>query len=137
MSSVASQPLPIVRYMLLCEDCITDPKNPRRVTIIGLLSHLNAIGDPAYPAHCAELCVFLALTEGRGQGSAKVSCVHEETGQKIFETPEYLIQFGPDLLEVTAKLFRIRSFRFPSPGRYLVQFWYEGVEVEERPLLLR
>jgi len=138
LSSALSQNLtPIVRYMLLCEDCLTDPKNPRRISIAGLLSHFNAVDDPPYPAFCEELCVFLALTEGRGQGRGKIVCTYEESGQKIWESREHFIEFGPDPLEVTAVLFRICRFWFPHPGRYLIEFWYDGVKVEERPLLLR
>jgi hypothetical protein len=81
--------------------------------------------------------VFLALTEGRGTGTAQIICVFEETGQRIFGSPQYQVQFGPDPLEVIGVPFRIRDCRFPYPGMYSIQFWYNDEKVEERPLRLR
>jgi hypothetical protein len=134
-SSVSgARPVPVIRQMVLCEDWWIDPTNQRRISIIGLVSHFNTIDDPPYPAVCEELCVFLSLTEGRGQGMGKIVCTFEESGEKIWESPERMIEFGPDPLEVTAMLFRLRQMRFPCSGRYLVQFWYDGVMVAERPL---
>jgi hypothetical protein len=129
--------IPIVRYMLLCDDWYIDPDNDRRVTIIGLTTNIRAIDDPPYPLLHEELCVFLVLTEGRGQGHGRVVCVFEETGQLIFQTNERPISFGADPLEILGVPFRIRGCRFPYPGLYMVQFWYAGVMVEERPLRMR
>ena len=128
---------PIVRYMLLCDDWQLDPDNNRRVTIIGLVSNIRSLEDPPYPLFYRELCVFLALTEGRGQGEGKIVCVFEETGAKLFETRPRPITFGPDQHEVLGVPFRIRNCSFPRAGVYSVQFWYEGELVEERPLRMR
>jgi hypothetical protein len=128
---------PVVRYMLLCEDWQLDPQNIRRITIIGLISNINAIDQPPYPLLYRELCVFLALTEGRGRGEGQITCVFEESGQKIFETVKRPIQFGGDPLEVVGVPFRIRNCRFPYPGRYIIQFWYNEVKLAEKPLLMR
>ncbi len=128
---------PVVRYMLLCDDWQLDPQNNRRVTIIGLISNIHALEDPPYPLFYREMCVFLALTEGRGQGEGKITCVFEETGQRVFETRGRPISFGPDPLEVVGVPFRIRDCSFPQAGLYAVQFWYEGEVVEERVLRLR
>jgi hypothetical protein len=128
---------PVVRYMLLCEDWRLDPQNNRRVTIIGLISNIHALGDPPYPLLYPELCVFLALTEGRGQGEGRIVCIFEESGQKVFETRSRPIAFGPDPLEVVGVPFRIRDCTFPIAGLYSVQFWYEGELVADHPLRLR
>jgi hypothetical protein len=63
--------------------------------------------------------------------------VREETGEIAFETLEYTIPFRVDPLEVVGVPFRIRGCYFPRPGVYLVQFWYEGELVEERPIRMR
>jgi hypothetical protein len=128
---------PVVRYMLLCEDWRLGPDQNRRITIIGLISNINAVDDPPCPLLYEEMCVFLALTEGYGLGQAKIVCVFEETGATIFETHSRPIPFGPDPLEVIGAPFRIRGCIFPQPGVYSVQFWYEGELIEERPLRLR
>ncbi len=123
--------------MILCEDWSTDPGQHRRVSIYGLLSNIRSLEQPPYPLLYRELCVFLALTEGRGVGHAQITCVLEETGQKVFETPQRQVEFGADPLEVVGLPFRIRDCPFPRAGMYSIQFWYNGAKVEERPLLLR
>ncbi len=82
-------------------------------------------------------CVFLAITEGRGQGTGKIVCTFEETGQVAFETDARRIEFGRDPLEVVGMAFRIRDCWFPKSGRYSVEFWYNGREISRRPLLMR
>jgi hypothetical protein len=114
-----------------------DPQNNRRVTIIGLISNIRALEDPPYPLFYREMCVFLALTEGRGEGEGKIICILEESEQMIFETRARPIAFGPDPLEVVGVPFRIRDCSFPQAGLYSVQFWYEGTLVEQRPMRLR
>ena len=128
---------PVVRYMLLCDDWQQDPANARRLTIVGLISNIHAIDDPPYPLLYRELCVLLLLTEARGQGEGQIVCLFEETGQRIFVTPKRTISFGADPLDVVGVPFRIRDCRFPSPGLYSVEFWYDGVKLDERPLRMR
>ena len=129
--------VPIVRYMLLCDDWRLDGPFNRRVTIVGLIWNIRSFADPPFPLFYSELCVFLALTEVRGPRRGRVVCIDGETGATIFETPERPIPMRPDPLEVVGVLFRIRNCTFPRPGRYSVQFWYDGVVVEERPLRTR
>jgi hypothetical protein len=129
--------IPIVRYMILCEDWGIAPDNPRRVNIMGLLTNINAVDEPPYPLLYREMCVFLALTEARGSGSAQIVCLFEETGQRVFGTPKHTISFEDDPLEVVGVPFRIRDCLFPQEGLYSLQFWYNDQMVEERPLRLR
>ena len=129
---------PVVRYMLLCDDWQLVPENNhQKVTIFGLISNIHSLDDLPYPLFYREMCVFLVLTEGRGQGEGHIVCVSEEDGQKIFETRRRPISFGSDLLEIVGVPFRIRNCPFPKAGLYSVQFWYDGELVEERPLRLR
>ena len=129
--------IPLVRYMILCEDWVVPPQNPRRINILGLLTNIISIDEPAYPLLYPELCVFVALTEARGAGSAQIICVLEETGQRVFGTPKYAVAFGDDPLEVVGVPFRIRGCLFPQEGLYSIQFWYNEQTVEERRLRLR
>ncbi len=128
---------PVVRYMILCDDWASDPANPRRINIFGLLITLHSLEQPPFPLLHREMSVFLALTAGRGQGEAKIVCVFEETGERIFETPTKRLAFGPNPLAVVALPFRIRDCRFPRAGLYSIQFWYNGEKVHECPLRLR
>jgi hypothetical protein len=129
--------LPIVRYMIVCEDWDTDPDNPLRVNVYGLLSNITSVEDPPYPLLFEELCVLLVLTEGRGTGSAGIVCRFEDTGQQIFGTAERTVTFGSDPLAVVGVAFRIRNCLFRRTGLYSIQFWYDNQLVDERPLRLR
>lgn len=128
---------PIVRDVLLCDDWRLNGPNNRRVTVVGLIWNVHSVGDPPYPLFYREFCVFLALTEGRGRGEGHIACVSADTAEGIFETRQRPIQFGPDPLEVTGVPFRVRDCSFPRPGRYSIQFWYDGVMAAERPLRMR
>jgi hypothetical protein len=123
--------------MVLCEDCVSVPGKPNRVNLFGVLSNLDSLDDPPYPLLYREFCVFLALTEGRAVGRGSIRCVFEETDRTVFWTPAREISFGPDPLAVVGCVFRLRDCRFPSPGIYTVQFWYNHEKLEERPLRLR
>jgi hypothetical protein len=131
--------IPIVRYMILCEDVGFAPDAARRVNILGLLTNINSIDESkaAYPLLYPELCVFLAVTEARGSASVQIICVLDETGHRVFGTPRHTISFGDDPLEVVAIPFRIRDCLFPHEGLYSFQFWYNDQMIEERPLRMR
>lgn len=128
---------PVVRYMLLCEDCRVDPADPRRVDIVGLLTNIRSLDDPPYPLLYPELCVFVAMTECRGEGRVQIACVHEETGRRVFVSPERRVAFANDPLEVAGMIFRIKECLFPRSGLYSIQLWYNGEKIEECPLRLR
>ena len=129
--------VPIVRYMILCEDWSVDPNNAQRVNIQGLLTNIDSIDEPPFPLLFPEICVLLALTEGRRTGTARIICTFEDTGQRIFGTPTRSVFLGDDPLEVVGVPFRIRDCIFPQAGLYSVQFWYNDLKIDERPLRLR
>jgi hypothetical protein len=128
---------PVVRYMLLCEDCRGDPDNPRHVDILGLLTNIRSLDDPPYPLLYRELCVYVALTECRGEGLARIVCTWEDSGQPVFASPERNLVVGEDPLEVVQVLFRMQACPFPGPGLYSVQLWYNEEMIEECLLRLR
>jgi len=128
---------PIVRYMLLCDDWRLDPENRHRLVIDGLMVNVHSTDDPPFPLYYEEFCVFLMLTECRGLAEAQIVCVFEETGAKVFETPKRKIPTSKEPLDVVGLPFRIRDSWFPQAGVYSIQFWYDGILVEERPLRMR
>jgi hypothetical protein len=129
--------VPIVWYMILCDDWGFAPGSPQRINIYGLLSSIRSGAQPPYPLRVGQLCVYLSLTGGRGSGDVEVVCASADTGQVIFATPRHRVTFPADPLAVVGVSFRICDSLFPFPGLYSVQFWYNGTKVEERPLLLR
>lgn len=128
---------PKIRYLLVCEDVQTDPTNPRRVSILGLLSAIRSLDDPAYPLLYRELCVFLQLTECRGSAHGRIEICHADSGKVVFRTRTRSILFGNDPLEVYGVIFRIRNCVFAESGLYWVEFWYNDEMVVQQPLMLR
>ena len=129
--------IPIVRYMIVCENWRLVSERNNLVGIDGLIDTLRAIDDPPYPLLYEELCVFLALTSGRGNGEGYLVCENDDLGIEVFRTRPRPIEFGSDPLEVVGVPYRIRDCPFPKPGVYAFQFWYHGVEVERRLVNLR
>jgi hypothetical protein len=128
---------PVVRYLIVCEDVQTDPGNPRRVTVVGLISAIRSLEQPPFPILYRELCVFLQLTGCRGAAEGRVEVQHADSGQVVFRTRARTIPFGSDPLEVVGVVFRIRNCLFQESGLYWVQFWYNEQMIAQQPLLLR
>src|SRR5438552_4490917 len=99
---------PTVRYLIICEDVQTDPDNPRRVTLVGLISAIRSIEQPPFPLLYQEICVFLQLTECRGTAEGRVEIRHADSDQVLFRTQTRTVPFGNDPLEVFGATFRIR-----------------------------
>jgi hypothetical protein len=128
---------PTVRYLIVCEDVQIDPQNPRRITLVGLISAIRSVEQPPYPLTYQELCVFLQLTECRGPADGRVEIRHADSDQVVFRAQTRTIPFGSDPLEVYAVTFRIRSCVFENPGLYWIQFWYNDEMIAQQPLVLR
>jgi hypothetical protein len=128
---------PTVRYLIVCEDVQVDPENPYRITLVGMISAIQAVGPIPYPLLHRELCVFLQLTECRGPAEGRVELQHADSGEVVFRTRTRTIPLGNDPLEVVGVTFRIRNCLFQAPGLYSVQFWYNGRVIAQQPLLLR
>lgn len=132
-----SQVHPTVRYLIVCEDVQTDPENPRRVTLVGLISAIRSLEQPPFPLLYREMCVFLQMTECRGPADGRIEIHQADSGQVVFRTRTRTIPFGSDPLEVVGATFRIRNWLFQEPGLYWVQFWYNEQMIAQQPLLLR
>jgi hypothetical protein len=130
-------PQPTIRYLILCDEVLRNPLNPRHVSIVGLLSSIRSAGTPPYPFRLPEFFVLVLLAEGRGGGTARIEVVQADTNTRIFQTATRGIVFPPDPLEVSGLTFRIRWCLFPSPGLYWVQFWYDDAHLAQQPLLMR
>lgn len=129
--------LPIVRYMLICDDVEVESLVPFRVNIWGLLSTIYVRDVSPFPARVRMLCVMLTLTEGRGRGIGKIACVHEESDETVFESPRREIYFSNDPLAIKPVLFRLTNCPFWEPGMYLLQFWYNDAKLAEQSLRVR
>lgn len=129
--------VPVVRYLILCEDILTDPRNRRRVSLVNLISAIRSTEQPPFPLNFPELCVFVQLTECRRRGWVRIEICRADTGALIRRTQDRPIPAGADPLEVLGVRFRIEACVFPEPALYWVQFWYNDRMIAQQPILLR
>ena len=129
--------LPTVRYLIVCEDIQTDVDHPRRITLAGLMSAIRSMEDPPYPLIHPEFCVFVQLTECRGNAACRIEIQHADTGQLVVRTKARIMPLPSDPLEVYGMAFRIRNCLFLTSGLYWVQLWYNEQVIEQQPLVLR
>ena len=120
----------------MCEDVQTDAEHPHRVTLVGLLSSIHSLDEPAFPLLYRELCVFLQLTGCRGPAEGRIE-IRSEDQSVLFRTRTRTVPFSNDPLEIAGVTFRIRDCRFQEPGLYWVQFWYNEQMIAEQSFILR
>jgi hypothetical protein len=128
---------PVVRYLILCEDVLTDAENPLRVTLVGLTSTIRSLDEPPFPLLLRELCVFLQLTECRGAAEGHVEIQHADSGRTRFRTRSRIIAFSADPLGIVGVTFRLRNILFPEAGLYWFRFWYNQTVIAQQPLIMR
>ena len=129
---------PTARYMLLCDDVISDERWAGKPVLVGLISLIRYPADSTEPLTIPKFCVYLILTDGYGKGRVRISCLNEETGQEVFASPERELSFeGKDPAGIYGVVFRLQDCKFPGPWVYAVRFLFEDEEVDRRVLHVR
>jgi len=128
---------PLVRYMIVCEDVRRQPSNPSRIDLIGLLSAMTPNVEPAYPYVCPNVCVFVLLTECRGDGNGRIEIVESDTGRTVRLTKLRRIKLPTNPLAIEGFFFRLEGTVFPRAGLYDFVFWYNEAPLERQPLEMR
>jgi hypothetical protein len=127
--------MPIVRYLIVCEDVLVDQHKANQITLVNLISYVVS-GHP-FPLVFPELCVFLELRACRGPGDGRIQVVFADTEALVFSTSTRRLPLGTDPLELTSFYFRIRNCPFPEAGMYQVQFWYNEEVLAQEFLIVR
>jgi hypothetical protein len=122
---------PIVRHLIACEDIVVHPDRPNDATLVNILTNLKSDG---FPARHPEICVFVLVTDCRGNASVRIQIEYLDTGEIVFRTRSRRIDFGSDPLEVTGLRYRLRDCVFPRPGMYAVRFYCDDELIHEQPL---
>ena len=128
---------PVVRYLIVCEDFFTDPANPRKASLVNLVSAIRSTQQPEYPILFEELCVFVQLTECRGPANVGIGIVHAESGREAFPVRHWPAALPVNPLEIVGLPFRVHNVQFNESGLYWVQFWYNEINLAEQALELR
>lgn len=128
---------PVVRHMLLCEEARRRTDAPSKIDLLGVVSAISGKDDTDYPLVQPRLCVFLQMTNGRGEAEVAIHIRVEETGQLVSGSPTHRYTFGHDPLAVSGMFFNLNNVRFPHPGLYSVELIVSGQVIAREPLLLR
>jgi len=76
-----SKPSPTGLAIVICDQIIEDKLTGKK-SLIGIF---NQIGTQSFPCRHPQLCVFVSLTEGRGQCAARLRIVHDESEHVVAE----------------------------------------------------
>jgi hypothetical protein len=117
---------PIGVAIVICDQIIED-KLTNKKSLIGIF---NQIGAQAFPCRHPQVCVFVAITDGRGQSAARLRIVHDESEHVVAEV-NGSIQF-PDVHTVVELRFDLVGLTFPEPGIYAIEFYCDDALVLER-----
>jgi hypothetical protein len=123
---MSEQPTPVGLAIVVCDQIIED-KLTNKKSLIGIF---NQIGAQSFPYRHPQLCVFVSLTEGRGQCGARLRIIHDESGQVVAEM-NGSIQF-PDVHAVFELNFNLVGLVFPEPGMYSIEFYGDDALILER-----
>jgi hypothetical protein len=127
---------PVVRHMIVCEEVILDPVDPRRITFVNLLSTISAPSGGAFPLTVPLLSAFLWIAGGRGTGTVKVVVLQGNTGHAVFTSASQTIHHPVNPLQAATMIFRIRRCVFPLPGLYYFQFLHDDRVLSEQAVVV-
>jgi hypothetical protein len=123
---MSDKPAPIGLAIVICDQIIEDKLTGKK-SLIGIF---NQIGAQSFPCRHPQVCVFVSLTEGRGQCAARLRIVHDESNRVVAEVNGQ-IQF-PDVHTVVELNFNLVGLTFPDPGVYSIEFYCDDSLVLER-----
>ena len=111
-------PDPDVLSLIVCDQIITD-RVTGKVSLIGMFS---AIHTPRFPVRHPQICVHVALTDGRGKTPLTIRIVDANEARKPLVEGKGIVEFkDPRMIANLALQFH--GLRFPEPGQYRVQIW--------------
>jgi hypothetical protein len=102
-----------------------------------LILNMTSKEAPPYPVSRSETCVFIVLTEVRGKAEFFLKIVQADTDTDVFTTKKRTHDFGKDPLKAHGLPFRIRHCRFPEPGSYWIQFWFNNSLLAQQDFFAR
>lgn len=123
---MTDKPTPFGLAIVVCDQIIEDKFTGKK----SLIGTFNQIATSEFPCRHPQLCVFVSLTEGRGECSARLRIVHDESNHVVAEVGGN-IQF-PEVQSVVELNFNMVGLSFPEPGLYSIEFYCDDVLVLER-----
>ena len=109
---------PDVLSLIVCDQIITD-RVTGKVSLIGMFA---AVHSPRFPVTHPQICVYVALTEGRGKTPIKIRIVDANEARKPIVEGNGVVDFK-DPRAIANLALQFHGLRFPEPGQYRVQIW--------------
>ncbi len=122
--------------MIVCEHAEAAIANPHRINVFGVIRNVVVRKDEASFPRNFGFTVYVALTECRGPGTARIIVSHEETDQVCYSGLPHIIPLTSDLLQVQHMVIRVPQCELPSSGVYWIQFEFESVILRQEPILV-
>ena len=123
---MTDKPAPVGIAIVICDQIIEDKLTGKK-SLIGIF---NQMATQNFPCRHPQVCVFVSLTEGRGQCAARLRIVHDESDHVVAEVNGN-IQF-PDVHMVVELNFNLVGLVFPNPGMYSIEFYCDDAIILER-----
>jgi len=111
---------PIVTTIVLCDSIMREEVHGKH-TLVGVFSSVHA---GKFPCYCGALCIFVALTNGKGAVSLELGCLNAASGDHIARQRK-LARFA-DPNQIVEVPFVLRGITFPSPGFYCFELRSEN-----------
>jgi hypothetical protein len=103
---------PLVTTIVLCDSIMREEVHGKH-TLVGVFSSVYAT---KFPCYCGALCIFTALTNGRGKMPLELRCMNASTGEVAASIEKQAAFSDPNqILEIP---FVLRGITFPEPGVY-------------------
>lgn len=129
---------PTARTFVVCDEVTPDPSAPGRLTLVRVAQAFRPDPGATYPVYNRQLCGFAQLTGGRGAGAVRLVVRRADTDAPLCGSHSVPVDFGGnDPLAVRGVVLRLRAVRFPAPGLYWVELWYDSEVLAQAPVLLR
>lgn len=108
---------PIILAVILCDSVIRE-SGTNKLSLIGTF---NGIFAANFPCTHPSLCIYIAITEGRGKVPCKLRLIALEDNQLVFDLPGQIDFGGPT--SVGEMVFQLQHVRFEKTGVYAIEFW--------------
>ena len=118
--------VPTLLALALCEQVIEDARTGNK----SLIAMFNRIHAMSFPAVHPQMCLFAAMTDGRGRSRVTFRVVNAADDTELLSDTRP-INF-PDPIGVADIVFNIRGLRFENPGHYAVELFAEDTLIARR-----
>ncbi|MCG3137946.1 MAG: hypothetical protein HJJLKODD_01801 [Phycisphaerae bacterium] len=122
---------PDVLSLIICDQIIVD-RLSGKTSLIGMFSN---IGAARFPVRHPQLCVFAALTDGRGVVPLEIMIVDANDARSPIAHGRAEVEFQ-DPRQVACLNLHFSGLVFPEPGQYRVQLYCQSELLREARLQL-